>query len=109
MNKKDTTYRMPEGFNPYSSIDAARGLADAIHWMHFEGPGAVDTMEFGDKVSLDALVDLLKARVHEMHEYVHEIGNSTSLHLPMNDAELDALRDSSFKGVREEPPLYLVG
>jgi len=108
MNKNDTSYRMPEGFNPYSAIDAVRGLADAIHWMHFEGPGAEEVMEFGDKVSLDALVGMLKTHVHNLHDYVHEIGNSTSLSLPMNDAELDALRDSGFDSVREEPPLYLV-
>lgn len=112
MNKKNTSYRMPEGFNPYSAIDEARGLADAVHWMHFEGPGAAETMAFGDKVSLDALVEMLRARIHDLHDYIHELGNSTSLHLPMNDAELDALRyKGSSKGgdfIREEPPLYLV-
>lgn len=108
MNKKDTSYRMPEGFNPFSAIDAARGLADAIHWMHFDGPGAEETMEFGDKVSLDALVEMLRTRVHELHDYIHEISNSTSLHLPMTDADFDVLRDNGFKGVREEPPLYAV-
>ena len=109
MNKKDTAYRMPEGFNPYSAVDAARGLVDSIHWMHFEGPGAEEVMEFGDKVSLDALVDMLKARVHELHEYIHEIGNSTSLHLPMNDVEFEELRWKGIpKGVRETAAVYSI-
>lgn len=108
MNKKDTSYRMPEGFNPYSAIDTARGLADAIRWMHVEGPGAAETIEFGDKVSMDALVEMLRARIHELHDYIHEIGNSTSLHLPMNEAELDELRWRGANMVREESPLYIV-
>ncbi|HEX6927767.1 MAG TPA: hypothetical protein VF267_00855 [Gammaproteobacteria bacterium] len=108
MNKKDTTYRMPEGFNPFSAVDAARGLADAIHWMHSEGPAAADTVEFGDKLALDSLVDLLRKQVHELHDYIHEIANSTSLHLPMSDAEFDTLRDNGFDGVRETAPVYVI-
>jgi hypothetical protein len=48
---------MNDGFNPYSTVDAATGLADAIYWIHFEGADAAETTEFGDKVSLDALVE----------------------------------------------------
>ena len=108
MNEKDTTYRMPDGFNPFSAVDTARGLAEAIRWMHFEGPGAADTVALGDKLALDALVDLLRKHVRELHDYIHEIANRTSLHLPMNDAEFDALRDNGFDGVRETAPVYAI-
>ncbi|MBW3567210.1 MAG: hypothetical protein KY410_04490 [Proteobacteria bacterium] len=112
MNKKDTTYRMPEGFNPYSAIDAARGLTDSVRYMLHEGAGAEPEMRFADKVSLDALAELLRKQVHALHDYIHEIGNSTALHLPMSDADFDALKMKYAKKdedeVKEERALYLV-
>ncbi|HEX7048300.1 MAG TPA: hypothetical protein VF275_12085 [Gammaproteobacteria bacterium] len=86
-----TPYRMPEDFNPFISIDAARGLTDAIHHFLLEGPGTQRVIPFGDKAGADALVELLQAEVHALHDYLHEITNRTSLNLPMSDAEFDAL------------------
>ena len=108
MTKKDTPYRMPEGFNPFSAADAARGLADAIHWMHFEGPASEETVDLGDKLALDALVEMLRSQVHELHDYIHELVNNTSLRLPMNEMELEDLRWKGKNTVRESAAIYSI-
>jgi len=36
-----------------------------------------------------------------LHDYLHELANSTSLHLPMNDTELEELRWKGENMVRE--------
>lgn len=102
------TYHIPEDFNPYSTIDAIRGLTDAIHRLLFEGPGTSAHMEYGDRAGLNALVELLQTEVHALHDYLSEIDNRGSLDLPTSDEELDALDAKYTDGVREEPALYLV-
>lgn len=108
MNKKDTTYRMPEGFDPHAALNAARGLADAVHWFLLEGPGTARVIPSGDRAGLNALVELLRGTVQELHEYFAELENRTVLELPRSQEELDAL-DIRFRNeVREAPALYLV-
>ncbi|HEX7046238.1 MAG TPA: hypothetical protein VF275_01525 [Gammaproteobacteria bacterium] len=111
MDKKNSTYRMPEGFNPYSTVNAVRGLTDAIHYTLLEGPGTQAEMSYGDIAGLNALVELLQAEVHALHDYISEIDNRTTLNLPMSDAEFDALDARLFSGgmVRETPAIYGVG
>lgn len=101
-------YHIPAGFNPYSTIDAIRGLTDAIHHLLLEGPGTAAHMEYGDRAGLNALVELLQTEVHVLHDYLSEIDNRGSLELPTSDEELDALDAKYTDGVREEPALYLV-
>lgn len=110
MNKKDNTYRMPEGFDPYSTADAIRGLTDAVHQFLFEGPGVERIIPPGDRAGLNALVELLQPEVHALHAYLREIENRLTLDLPTTDAEFDALdvRHSKNDEVKEEQSLYLV-
>lgn len=115
MKKKNTTYRMPAGFNPYISIDRVRGLTDAIHHILLEGAGTRREMGYADKASLNGLIELLQEHVHELHAYLTEITNRTTLMLPMSDADFEALDveflrgkgDDGFQGVKEEPLLYI--
>lgn len=108
MNKKDTTYRMPEGFNPYTALDNVRGLTDAIHQFLLEGPGTNRVIPSGDRAGLYALVELLQEKVQELHEYFAELENRTVLELPRSQEELDAL-DFRFRDeVREVAPVYLI-
>ncbi len=104
------TYHMPQGFNPYASADAARGLIDAIHQFLFEGPGTARVIPSGDRAGLNALVELLQAEVRALHAYLREIENRTTLVLPMNDAEFDALdvRHKRFDGVKEPAMTYAI-
>ena len=106
--KSSTAYRIPENFNPYSTINAIRGLTDAIHRLLLEGPGTSARMEHGDRAGLNALIELLQAEVHVLHDYLSEIDNRGSLDLPTSDEELDALDAKYRNDVREEPALYLV-
>lgn len=110
MEKKNSTYRMPEGFNPFSTADAVRGLTDAIHHHTLQGPGTERSPRRGDKAGLNALTKLLQAHVHELHDYLTEIENSTTLHLPLSDEEFETLHVKHAKKdeVNEERALYLV-
>lgn len=64
----------------------------------------------GDKSGLDALAELLKAHVHELHDYLTEIENSTTLELPRSDEDFEALhvRNARKDEVRETAAVYLV-
>ena len=103
------TYRVPEDFNPYTSADAVRGLVDAIHQFHLEGPGTERVIPFGDKAGLNALIELLQTEAHALHDYLHEIANSTTLSLPLTDEEFAAISYGRNKDeVKEPPALYAV-
>lgn len=103
------TYRLPEGFDPYTSIDAVRGLADAVHRFMAEGPGTQREIPSGDRAGLNALIELLQAEVQALHEYFAELENRTSLDLPRSQEELDALDFRNFKGgVREPAAVYSI-
>lgn len=109
MNKKDTTYRMPEGFNQHASLDAVRGLADAIHQFLFVGAGTQRVIPNGDRASLNGLVELLQAEAHALHAYFAELENRTSLDLPLSQEELDALDFRNLKDeVREPAAVYSI-
>jgi hypothetical protein len=111
MKKKDTTYRMPEGFNPHLTLDALRGLADALHHGMTEGSDADDGMSYGDEAARDGLVYLLRREMHALHDYFTQIGDITTLKLPMSEADFEAIhvRRARAEEVKEEPALYLVG
>ncbi|MBW3567775.1 MAG: hypothetical protein KY410_07440 [Proteobacteria bacterium] len=110
MEKKNSTYRMPEGFDPYDAMDAIRGLVDAIHHFLLEGPGTMSRIPYPDKAGLNAIVELLRAQAHSMHDYIAELENRTTLELPRTQEELDALdfRHAKDDEVKDEPALYLV-
>ena len=109
MNKKDTSYRMPEGFNPYLSLDAVRGLADAIHHFLLEGPGTQRMIPHGDRAGLNALIELLQGEVQALHEYFAELENRGLLDLPRDQDEIEAL-DQKLGGneVREPAAVYSI-
>lgn len=72
MEKKNSTYRMPEGFSPYASLDSVRGLSDAIHQFMLEGPGTQAVIPYGDKAGLNGLIELLQEQTQALHEYFGE-------------------------------------
>lgn len=105
-----SNYRVPEGFNPYVSADAARGLIDAVHHFLFEGPGTARLIPPAERAGLNALVELLQTEIHCLQDYLREIENRTTLDLPLTDAAFDAI-DVRFRhadGVKEPSPAYLV-
>lgn len=109
--ESSNTYRVPECINPWNSADGVHGLADAIHQFLLEGPGTARVIPPGDRAGLNALVEMLLAELHELHEYLHQIENRTTLDLPMSDADFDAIdvRHARKDEIKEEPALYLVG
>ena len=109
MDDTNTTYRMPEGFDPYISLDAIRGLADAVNRFMTEGPGTQRVIPSGDRAGLNALIELLQAEVQALHEYFAELENRTSLELPRDQDELDAMdfRNSEDE-VRETAAVYSI-
>lgn len=111
MNSKDATYRMPEGFDPHSTIDAIRGLTDAIHQFLLEGPGTQRVIPAGERAGLNALLEQLQVEVHALHDYLREIENRTTLELPVSDEDFDAIdvRYARNDKVREAAGLYVVG
>lgn len=104
------TYRVPEDFNPWITLDAIRGLADAVHHMVTEGPGTDDEMTDGDRASLEGLTALMREKAHALHDYFRHVGDITTLRLPITEADFEAAHVKHAKSdeVREEPPLYLV-
>ncbi|HEX7030868.1 MAG TPA: hypothetical protein VF254_09735 [Gammaproteobacteria bacterium] len=110
MNKKNTTYRVPEGFNPFATADTIRGLTDAVHRFLFEGPGTLRKIPGADRAALNGLAELLQAEVHALHDYLREIENRTTLELPRTDAEFDAMdvRFSRKDEVRETAAVYSI-
>ncbi|HEX7048196.1 MAG TPA: hypothetical protein VF275_11560 [Gammaproteobacteria bacterium] len=108
MTKKDTTYRIPEGFNAFVRADTIRGLTDAVHRFLFEGPGTLHEIQDADRAALNALAELLQAEVHALHDYLREIENRATLNLPRSNAELDAM-DAGYFGrneIREPAAVY---
>src|SRR5690606_22081024 len=105
-----TTYRVPEGFHPITCMDTIRGLADAIHHHMTEGPGTERNPSRGDQGGLISLIDLLQQHVHELHAWFIEIENSTSLELPLTDADFEALRGKlgGKDEVREKAAVYAI-
>lgn len=109
MNKKDTSYRMPEGFNPYASLDSVRGLSDAIQQFMLEGPGTNSVIPYGDKAGVNALIEILQGEAHALHDYFAELQNRTSLDLPLSQEEIDALDFRNSKDeVKETAALYSI-
>jgi len=103
------TYRVPEDFNPWNSVDAIRGLVDAVHQFHLEGPGTESVIPFGDKAGLNALIELLQVEAHALHDYLHEISNSTTLSLPLTDEDFEAIGYGRNRNeVKERQALYAV-
>lgn len=109
MEDSKTAYSVPEGFDPYTAADAIRGLVDAIHKFHFEGPGTQRVIPFGDKAGLNAMIELLQVDAHALHDYLHEIANSTTLSLPLTDEEFDTIGYGKKRDeVKEPTALYAV-
>ena len=108
--EKKISYRVPEGFNPHTCMDTIRGLTDAIHHHMTEGPGVEREPGRGARAGLTALIDQLQHHVLQLHDYLIEIENSTTLELPLSDADFESLhvRNKSKDQVREEPALYLI-
>ena len=107
MNKKDTSYRMPEGFNPYTALDAVRGLTDAIHQFLLEGPGTQRVIPDGDRAGLNALVEFLHTEMQALHEYFAELENRGLVDLPRSEAEMEALERGGNE-VREPAAIYAI-
>lgn len=110
MEDSKTAYPLPENFNPWTALDAIRGLADALHQMVVEGPAAEDAMSDGDHASLEGLTALMREKVHALHAYFRLLGDITTVRLPVTAADFEAVHVKHAKSdeVREEAPLYLV-
>lgn len=110
MEDSRTAHSVPEGFNPWITLDAIRGLADAIHHVLLEGPGAEDRMAYGDRAALDGLAGLMRDRARALHDYFTRVGDITTVKLPLSEEDFDALhvRHARTDEVKEEPALYLV-
>ncbi len=108
--EKKISYRVPQGFNPFSTADTCRGLTDAVHHFLLEGPGTKARMTRAEKAGLNSLVELLHQHIHALHDYLAEIENSTTLDLPMTDEDFEALHVKHAKKyeVREPELVYLV-
>lgn len=111
MEKKNPNiYRVPEGFHPFTCMDTIRGLTDAIHRYMTEGPGTQRKPGRGNQGGLVALIDQLQHHVHQLHAWLIEIENATSLELPFTDADFEALqlKYTGRNEIRESPALYAV-
>ena len=108
--EKKISYRIPEGFNPYTCMDTIRGLVDAIHHFETEGPGTDRIPSRGDRAGLTALLDQLQLHTHELHDYFNEIQNSTTLELPLSDSDFESLhvKHARKDEVKEPPALYAI-
>ena len=108
MNKKDTTYRMPEGFNPYASLDSVRGLSDAIHHFMLEGPGTQRVIPSGERAGVNALIELVQSEARALHEYFAELENQSLLDLPRDQEELDEMKSATKNEVKEPAAIYAI-
>ena len=110
MNNKDTSYRIPEGFNPFSAIDTVRALTDAIHHLATEGELIERPAPQHALGTLQSLLELLQREAHELHAYLREIENSTTLALPGSDADFEALHVNHARNnkIRETAAIYSI-
>ena len=108
--EKKISYRVPEGFNPYTCMDTIRGLTDAIHHFETEGPGTDRIPSRGDRAGLVALLDELQHHTHQLHDYFNEIQNSTTLELPLTDADFEDLHIKQVRKdeVKEPAAIYAI-
>jgi hypothetical protein len=91
MNKKDTNYRMPEGFDAVTTVRNAKALTDAAHQLVTEGEMTSRPAPQEAYASLVALMELLQPEVDALFYYLREIENSTTLDLPSSDEDFEAL------------------
>lgn len=105
-----STYGTPENFNPWIALDAIRGLADAIHHMVTEGPGADNEMTDGDRAAMEGLTGLMREKAHALHDYFRRVGDITTVRLPVTEADFEAMHVKHAKTdeIKEESALYIV-
>lgn len=106
----NTSYRMPDDFNPHFAVDAIRALAWAINRFVNEGPGTSMRLKRGEHASLGAMTELLQDIAFDFHDYFVDIENRTTLHLPKCEADFEALhvRHARQHKVEEPPAVYAV-
>lgn len=109
MDRKNNlpTYRIPEGFDPFSTADTARALADAAHHLVTEGAMVERPVPRHAYSNLLALMELLQPEMHALQEYLREIENSTTLKLPMSDEDFEEISVERNR-VRETAAVYLI-
>lgn len=91
MDRKNSSYRVPDGFNPHVSIDHVRALTDAVHQLVTEGDMTGRPAPQAAYSNLVSLMELLQPEVHALHGYLGEIENATTLTLPITDEDFDAI------------------
>ena len=91
MEDNNRTYRMPEGFDPFDSVNHIRALTDALHQLVTEGEMTQRPAPQAAYSNLVSLLELLQPEVHALHAYLREIENATTLELPMSDADFKAI------------------
>lgn len=107
MERKNSTCRMPEGFNPHICIDRARALADALHQLVTEGEMTQRPAPQAAYSNLVSLMELLQPEVHALHGYLGEIENATTLKLPITDEDFDAIAIGG-NFVKESAAIYSI-
>lgn len=113
MEEKSTNpgeYRPPEDFNPYNHADAIKGIAECLHDLFTEGR-ATDIRHSNELRS--TIVGLVWAQhkfVQELHEWLMNIENLTTIRLPIRAEDFDEhhVRNQKRDGVEDAPAIYAV-
>jgi hypothetical protein len=110
-NKKNSTYRIPEGFNPWQAFDNLCGIVDAADHYITEGPASAEhDMDHATRTNVESLLRLLKREIHTLRDYFTALGDETTLKLPLTDADFEAVHVKHAKAdeVKESAAIYAI-
>lgn len=88
-NATRAEYRPAPDFHPYDHLYAIKGIAEALHARIAEGPAVEMRWPPGEYDSLLGLVCLQEKLAQEFHEWLVNIENLTTIHLPMTAEDFE--------------------
>jgi hypothetical protein len=109
-NTHRAEYRPAPDFYPYDHANAIKGISECLHDLFTEGE-AVDMRHSNElRASINGLVWIQQKLVRELHEWLVNIENLTTIELPMTaeDFERHHVRKQHHDGVKDEAAIYAV-
>lgn len=106
-----TEYRPAPNFDAIDHANALKGIAEALHWLMTEGAGTERHISTDTRTSLLGLIDIQQKLMRELHQWLVNIENLTTVRLPHTAEDFDQLhvsRQADRNAVREPRTVYSI-
>ena len=106
-------YRPSPDFHPYDHAAAIKGIAECLETLFMEGPATSLAHSNDLRASINGLVILQCKLVRELHQWLVNIENLTTIELPMTAEDFEKhhvrnWRPGNDPGVKERAALYAI-